>query len=258
MALTQEYRAHWSLLTKWVFRFICLYFSFYILSAFFGGFLTPLIKWIGNLLELDATLDTFPTGSGDTTRAYVAVFINFLFAIAGTLLWSILDRRRKSYNDLFYWFLVVLRIYLIYFMCVYGFVKIFKTQFAGPSLWRLMQPVGDMSPMGLAWTYMAHSEEFNVFAGIMEALGGLLLIPRRTQTLGAMFIIAVMTQVAMINFFYDVPVKLFSLHLLAMGLLIFLTDIRRFVNVFIVNQKVQRYQYPVSYTHLTLPTICSV
>jgi len=244
MALTQEFRVHWSFRTRLLFQFLCLYFTFYILSQFFGGLLTPLIKWVGtDILNVSGPLDRFPTGSGDTTIAYVTLFINAVFAVLGSFIWAILDRNRKAYNDFFYWFLVIVRIFLIYFMIVYGFAKIFKSQFPGPSLWRLMQPIGDMSPMGLAWTYMGHSTGFNFFAGFMEVLGGLLLIPRRTQTLGAIVIIAVMTQVAMINFFYDVPVKLFSIHLVLMGIFIFTTDIRRFVNVFILNQKIQRYQY---------------
>ena len=243
MQLIQEYRAQWNHLTRWVFRFVCLYFSFYIFSLFLGGPLQPLIKWVGELLQVEGPLEYFQTGSGDTTIAYVKLVINSVFAVLGTLLWSILDRKRSAYNDLFYWFLVIVRIYLIYFLCFYGFVKIFKTQFPSPSLWRLLEPVGEMSPMGLAWTYLGHSEGFNFFMGAMEVLGGLLLIPRRTQTLGALIIMGVMTQVSMINFFYDVPVKQFSLHLIAMAALIFSTDIRRFVNVFLFNEKAQRFQY---------------
>jgi hypothetical protein len=96
--------------------------------------------------------------------------------------------------------------------------------------------------MGLAWTYMGFSKGFNVFVGSLEVLGGLLLIPRRTQTLGSFIIIGVMTQVAVMNFCYDIPVKLFSIHLVLMALVIFATD-RRFFSVFIKNKAVEAYQY---------------
>ena len=121
-------------------------------------------------------------------------------------------------------------------MFIYGFAKIFKVQFSEPSLTRLLQPVGEMSPMGLAWTYMGHSEGFNVFVGCMEVLGGLLLIPRKTLTLGAFITMGVMMQVAMMNLFYDIPVKLFSIHLIAMATVIFLADWKRFTQVFIKNE----------------------
>ncbi len=73
-------------------------------------------------------------------------------------------------------------------------------------------------------------------------LGGVLLIPRRTQTLGSFIVIGVMTQVAVMNFCYDIPVKLFSVHLVLMALVIFITD-NRFLNVFIKNKAVEKYNF---------------
>src|SRR5690606_34659512 len=141
---------------------------------------------------------------------------------------------------LLYWFLVFLRIVLVATMLLYGFVKIFKLQFPSASLTHMLDPLSDFTPMGLAWTYMGFSKGFNVFVGLMEVLGGLLLIPRRTQTLGSFIIIGVMTQVAMMNFCYDIPVKLFSIHLILMALVIFITD-HRFISVFIKNKAVDSY-----------------
>ena len=96
--------------------------------------------------------------------------------------------------------------------------------------------------MGLAWTYMGFSKGFNVFVGLLEVLGGVLLIPRRTQTLGSLIVMGVMTQVAVMNFCYDIPVKLFSVHLVLMAVVIFITD-NRFINVFIKNKAVEKYNY---------------
>ena len=56
-----------------------------------------------------------------------------------------------------YWFQVILRVFLFLAMTLYGLAKIFKGQFPDPSLEQLLQPVGEMSPMGLAWTFMGHS-----------------------------------------------------------------------------------------------------
>ena len=97
-------------------------------------------------------------------------------------------------------------------------VKVIKSQFPSPSLDRLIQPFGDASPMGLLWTFMGASESYNLFTGAGEMLGGLLLTARRTTLLGASSASGVMSHVAMLNFSYDVPVKLFSLHLLAMAM----------------------------------------
>ena len=48
-----------------------------------------------------------------------------------------------------------------------------------------------------------------------------------------------MVNVVMINFCYDVPVKLFSSHLLAMALFLILPDLRRLIDVFVRDRSVE-------------------
>jgi hypothetical protein len=200
-------------------------------------------RWIGkSIFKIKYEYEVSGNGSGDHTFGYLTLFVTVLLSFLTAIIWNVLDRNRESYNKLLYWFLVFLRVILIAAMLLYGFVKIFKLQFPSASLTHLLDPLGDFSPMGLAWTYMGFSKGFNVFVGFLEVLGGLLLIPRRTQTLGAFIIIGVMTQVVVMNFCYDIPVKLFSIHLVLMALVIFATD-HRFLTVFIKNKAVEAYQY---------------
>jgi hypothetical protein len=200
-------------------------------------------RWIGKtLFEINYEYEVSGNGSGDHTFAYLTLFVTAVLTFITVIIWSVLDRNRKSYNKLLYWFLVFLRLVLVATMLLYGFVKVFKLQFPSASLTHLLDPLGDFSPMGLAWTYMGFSKGFNVFVGLLEVLGGLLLIPRRTQTLGSFIIIGVMTQVTVMNFCYDIPVKLFSVHLVLMALVIFITD-NRFLNVFIKNKATEKYNY---------------
>lgn len=244
MFLTQEYKEQWSQNAKVIFRLIFSYFSVYIFILLLGSFFEMPFKWVGkNILSIGYDYDANGFGSGDHTYAYVGLFIGSLLSIFATIIWSVLDRKRSNYNNPLYWFLVILRVVLISAMFLYGFVKIFQIQFPYPSLTRLLEPLGNFSPMGLAWTYMGYSEGFNLFAGFMEVLGGLLLIPRRTQTLGAFIVTGVMTHVAVMNFMFDIPVKLFSIHLVLMALVIFMTDIKRFTNVFIKNKSVEKYDF---------------
>jgi hypothetical protein len=233
--LTQEYKEHWNILSKTLFRLLFTYFVLYMLLMFLSPLFETTYRWIGKtLFEINYEYLVSGNGSGDHTFAYLTLFVTAVLTFITVIIWSILDRKRKSYNKLLYWFLVFLRLVLVATMLLYGFVKVFKLQFPSASLTHLLDPLGDFSPMGLAWTYMGFSKGFNVFVGLLEVLGGLLLIPRRTQTLGSFIIIGVMTQVAVMNFCYDIPVKLFSVHLVLMALVIFITD-NRFLNVFIKN-----------------------
>jgi hypothetical protein len=116
---------------------------------------------------------------------------------------------------------------------------VIKSQFPNPSLDRLVQPFGDASPMGLLWTFMGASASYNVFSGAGEMLGGLLLTARRTTLLGALVSAGVLSNVVMLNFSYDVPVKLFSTHLLLMALFLAAPDLGRLVSVFVLNRRAE-------------------
>lgn len=244
MLLTQAYKDNWSAGSKLFFRFIFSYFLLYIFFLFANGLFEVPFKWIGkNLVGVSYNYDVSGYGSGDNTYAYITLFVNFILAVIITVVWSIIQKYRKSYNKAFYWFLVVLRSFMVAAMFLYGFVKVFQIQFQQPSFVKLLQPLGEYSPMGLAWAYMGYSKGFGMFAGIMEILGGVLLIWRRTSTLGAFIVMGVMIQVAMMNLMFDIPVKLFSIHLVAMATILFMTDIKRFSSVFLTNKSTEAYSY---------------
>jgi len=88
-----------------------------------------------------------------------------------------------------------------------------------------METYGESSPMRLLWTFMGASAPYTVFAGLAEVIPGILLFFRRTSTLGAMASAAVMLNIVLMNFCYDVPVKLYSTHLLLMALFLLLPDV---------------------------------
>jgi hypothetical protein len=106
-------------------------------------------------------------------------------------------------------------------------------QFSPPGSDRLAETYGASSPMGLLWTFMGSSRAYTAFSGYMETLGALLLLWRRTALLGALTSICVLFNVMVLNFCYDVPVKLFSFHLVLIGACIALPDARRLVQLFL-------------------------
>jgi hypothetical protein len=72
----------------------------------------------------------------------------------------------------------------------------------------------------------------------MEVLAALLLIPRRLTTVGALLAMAVLGNVVMLNFSYDVPVKRFSLHLFLMAAVLVAPDWRRLLAFHVLNRPV--------------------
>jgi hypothetical protein len=185
-----------------------------------------------HIFNTTGRLTLLSTGSGDDTMSWLALALQLCITVVGTLIWSVMDRKRISYNKLYFWFRISLRGFVAFFMMVYGFAKVFLVQFSEPTLVDLLQPLGEMSPMGLAWAYMGFSPAFGVFTGLLEVTAGILLISRRTQTLGALMVVGVMTHVAIMNLCFDIPVKIFSIHLLLMGLVLSLSDSKRILYAF--------------------------
>jgi hypothetical protein len=90
--------------------------------------------------------------------------------------------------------------------------------------------------MRLLWTFMGYSKPYTFFAGAAQALAGMLLFFRHTTTLGALIAAVVMLNVVMVNFSYDVPVKLFSPNLLAMALFLAAPELRRLADLPVLNR----------------------
>jgi hypothetical protein len=195
------------------------------------------VNWVGRtILGVEFDLNQL-SGSGDRTADYVLMFCHVVVAVAVALLWSLLDRRRTSSPKMHASLRVVLRYALALAMLGYGLAKVIPpTQFPSPEAGRLLQPYGESSPMGLLWTFMGASQTYTFFGGLLEVIAGLLLLFRRTTTLGCLVTAGVMLNVVMLNFCYDVPVKLLSSHLLLVALFLLLPDVPRFMNFFLLHR----------------------
>jgi uncharacterized membrane protein YphA (DoxX/SURF4 family) len=191
--------------------------------------------WVGKSIFKITTLKKIEnTGSGDTSFDYVKLFSLLLLSSTISLIIYAFTFHKKNYEKLFFWVMIYARYYLGFYMVIYGFAKIVNQgqfQFLGIS--QLEHTYGDSSPMGLLWTFMGYSKTYATFGGITEILAGILLFFRRTTTLGCLITIVLMTNVAMMNFCYDVPVKLFSCHLILIAIIIATPDLKRVFNFFI-------------------------
>lgn len=94
MIFTREYKKNWSAYEKITFRFLFLYFTLYVLSIFTGGLWEPIINWIGNsIFKINYEFSSNGRGSGDTTYAYLLLFLFFCLSILGSLIWSLIDKK---------------------------------------------------------------------------------------------------------------------------------------------------------------------
>ncbi|WP_227833986.1 DoxX family protein [Nocardia macrotermitis] len=259
-------RTRWNPLTRITFRFAFLYFGLFCvlypqpLFAFLGWFgangwlppdaiiwqvrvLEPVYHWVGRtVFGVDARL--IVSGSGDLRILWILLFCVLAVSVAGTLIWSVLDRRRPEYRRLAGWFLLFIRLCVAGQMLGYGVAKLIPTQMAQPGLATLLQPYGDFSPIGVLWSQVGTSPTYEMLLGTAELVGGILLFIPRTAILGAMLALVDMSLVFVMDMAFDVPVKILSGHLMLMSLLLLTPEARRLIHVLVLDRPAGRSTAP--------------
>jgi uncharacterized membrane protein YphA (DoxX/SURF4 family) len=255
-----QQRPSWTVGSRIAFRFCLVYFGlFCLLTQIFGGLLPipldfpdPSNFWptrqIVTWTEVHVFGVTHPLvymgGSGDKVFDWVLVFCLLVVAAVSTIVWSFLDRRRLNYVTLNKWFRVAIRFALASQMLGYGMTKVVPLQMPFPYLTKLLEPFGHFSPMNVLWFSVGASPGYEMFAGSAEVLAGILLIIPATATLGALVCLADCIQIFTLNMTYDVPVKLFSFHLLLMSLFLLAPELRRLADFFVLNRAPGRSTQP--------------
>ena len=181
-----------------------------------------------------------PNGSrgdnGDVAEEFGRLLLAVVIAVVVAACWTIADRRRPRSR----WAGDTLRVLLRYSIALglasYALAKILPVQFVPPSPFALETRVGDLTPMALLWTFMGYSRSYAFFGGVMELAVVLLLCFRRTATLGAVLCIAVMMNVAWMNYAYGVPVKLYATMAVLSAAVIVLYDAPRLIALFVSNK----------------------
>ena len=242
--------ANWSSAKKIFFRFFCIYFivfafpfplesiDWYYTQVHYHDLWNPVVQWMGKHVLQLGEITLIPSQWGDSIFYFVELFTILLIAVMGCLVWTVLDRRRPHYQKLSYWLTVWVRYFLAYTMFLFGFNKVFDAQFPFPDMDILLQSYGESTPRRLAWTFMGYSYSYSFFTGLGEVLGGFLLLFRKTTTLGALLVMAVMSNVVMMNFSFGIMVKVFSAHLMFMAIFLLAKDGNRLINFFILNKPV--------------------
>jgi hypothetical protein len=242
----------WNRYKKIAFRFAFIYFILFIifldwsvnpvLSYFYyergmAELLDVIIRWTGkNLFRIEQTIISPYDGQhNDRTFIYLLYFVMALVALLGTMIWSVLDRKRRNYQTLYYWLTTVIRYYLAFTLFLFALEKFFKVQFPDLGVYVLTEPVGNMSPMSLAWAFFGYSYGYNIFMGIAES-AALLLLFRRTMTFGTILTMITLANVMAVNFNYDVHAKMYPTALFVMTLFLLMPHINRLYKFFFTNQ----------------------
>ena len=208
------------------------------LAVTWGHVFTPVGIWVAqHILHLAGpTPMAYRGDNGDVSEEFARLFLAVVIAIVVAAYWTWRDRRRPQSRWVGEGLRVLLRYSIALGLISYAVAKILPVQFPAPEPATLELRLGEMSPMALLWRFMGYSRAYAFFGGVMEIAVVLLLFFRRTTTLGALLCLVVMTNVALLNYAYGVPVKLYATMIVASAAVLIVYDFPRLRALFLTNK----------------------
>ena len=217
--------SNWANYEKKAFRFFFIYFLIQVLpieASFWQHLFST--NWLNiqyrDIFYLSRYQPQFlPDGFGFANWGIVA-----FIAAVGTVIWNYLDAERTEYDALYYWLRVLVRYRLAIGVIAYGFIKFFPLQAPPPSLSNLNTNYGDFGAWKLFSLSLGVVPDYQSFLGLVEIVGGLLLLHRKTATIATLIILPFAGNVFFSNLAYEGGEYVYSGYLISLALFLFAFD----------------------------------
>lgn len=235
-----EHTSEWKGYEKIAFRFIFIYFFIQAVPLDWQYYKQVFaIDWAhlryGDIFVLAHYMPQFIDGAQHFTGWGIVAAL----ALIGTAVWTIVDRNRTAaYNNLYYWIRTIVRYRLAIGVIAYGFIKIFPLQSPYPSLSNLNTAYGDLTRWKLFSISLGIVPSYESFLGFVELAAGLLLLNRKTASVGAVIILLFTGNVFMSNIAYEGGEVVYSLYLVVLALFVLFWDLQRITTLLVLQQPV--------------------
>ena len=131
------------------------------------------------------------------------VGIALLSAILFPFIWHYLERKQQINTEKVYGFLFSgIRYAIAFNIASFGWKKFYGLQFIVPSEIASL-PMNQQSGEWLTWFYFGHSQTFGIIIAMIQIIGGYLLLFRRTLLIGSIILFALLSNLTLINIFYQ-------------------------------------------------------
>ena len=132
----------------------------------------------------------------------------------------------------------ILRYVVAFLVITYGFAKLNGSQFTILDS-ELDKPMGQVSGFWLTWYYFGYSKVYGNLIALLQVLGGILLMFRRTTLLGTCLLLPIIANIILVDFFYaiDLGVLLVALFIETALLIILAPYLTKLYDLFWVKQK---------------------
>jgi hypothetical protein len=163
-------------------------------SLMFGLVLATLLLMLGN----GGNISWFPP-----IVVFSLVGITLLVALLFSFIWHYLEQKQKMNPEKIYGFLYSAIRYCIAFnIASFGWKKFYGLQFIVPTEISNM-PMNQQTGEWLTWFYFGHSQVFGIIIAVIQIGGGYLLLFRRTLLIGAIILFSLLSNLTLINIFYQ-------------------------------------------------------
>lgn len=223
---------------KWssaeIFSFRLLFIFFIILTIPYDVHLYRSLQYFS--FESAYQLATFRTSFiaesdyvGNHFEGFYNWLIALLVALIGATIWTKTSKNQEQ--ELYYWLRVLLRYRLALAIIASGIVKLVPVQFPAPTLSDYNTEYGDFLLWKIYYLSTAITKAGYVPGiGVLEITAGVLLLFRKTVAVGAGVLIALLANIVIVNFVYELGEQVYSLFLLLIAITLFFYDLPRFFN----------------------------
>lgn len=218
---------------------------------FLTSFFEKIVKIIASFF-LDNTKEYTLKFYSDAAGLYLNIIVVFIISLGVSSLLFLFKRKRNTFDKEFIAFFIVgVCYYLSLQFSIYGFSKLFKYQFYDAHPNTLYTPVGYLTKDFLYWTSIGSSKLYNTITGLIEITIAVLLWFKKTRVLACFLGIGMCLNIVLVNFSFDINVKIQSLFLLFLFLLVSYSNIKKLYLFFIKQEvtKINPISFPISKKH---------
>ncbi|ARK11287.1 DoxX family protein [Fibrella sp. ES10-3-2-2] len=245
----------WKPAEQGLFRFVALYFLVQIVPlapSFWRDLLTA--NWQYGLYQPLFKLAKYTPNFVGDSGSFLNWIIAAVLAGLGTFGWSIWEKNRLKagkpaldYNQLNAWLRILIRYRLAAGLLAFGLIKLFPIQAPEPSLSHLNTPYGELTEWKIFALTLGVVPSYQAFLGLVETIAGLLLLTRRSATIGAFITVFFTGNVFMSNVAYGGGEFVYSLFLISLALFLLAYDGLRLYNLLVLGKPTAPNRYRLTF-----------
>jgi hypothetical protein len=238
--LNPELKVEWSSTQKFILRTLVGF--FFILSIpldwkYFSDIAQQ--KWASfNYVIIFEITRYFPRIVSDVP-VLLDIIIGLALAIGLSVIWAKLEKSEPNWERLYNLLRILVRYRLAAALLAYGFIKFFPIQSPFPSITLLNANYGDLSAWKIFSLSLGIVPDYQAFLGGFELLAALLLLHRKTASIGAFIALLFLGNVAMSNLAYEGGEFVYSGALTLFALFTFLHDWPKFYSLLFLRKRTQ-------------------